>query len=77
MIDCTGECPGTEGEFKKFIDVMEDKDFDKKFPEMAKARRFGDGKMGVKKRFMNSLLKCTNFSQEAMAILNGKGGEMF
>ena len=82
VIDCTGECAGTREEFKQFIDVMEDKYFDKKFPEMAKARvwRMENGEWrweGVKKRFMNSLLKCTNFSQEAMAILNGKGGEVF
>ena len=38
VIDCTGECAGTEEEFKKFIDVMEDKDFEKKFPEMAKEK---------------------------------------
>ena len=82
VIDCTGECAGTREEFKQFIDVMEDKYFDKKFPEMAKARvwRMENGEWrweGVKTRFMNSLLKCTKFSQEAMAILNGNGGEMF
>ena len=49
VIDCTGECAGTREEFKQFIDVMEDKDFDKKFPEMAKARVWrmenGDGRV--------------------------------
>ena len=49
VIDCTGECAGTREEFKQFIDVMEDKYFDKKFPEMAKARVWrmenGDGRV--------------------------------
>ena len=39
MIDCAGECAGTEEEFKKFMEVMEDKDFDKKFPELAKVKK--------------------------------------
>ena len=49
VIDCTGECAGTEKEFKQFIDVIMDMDFDKKFPEMAKARVWrmenGDGRV--------------------------------
>ena len=105
VIDCTGECAGTEEEFKKFMDVMEDKDFDKKFPELAKVKRNQEkqenkvaeipldggesisgaedgGQEDVKTRFMNGLLKCTNFSQETMALLslvnpNGEGGDMF
>ena len=39
VIDCAGECAGTEEEFKKFMEVMEDKDFDKKFPELAKVKK--------------------------------------
>ena len=84
---------------------MEDKDFDKKFPELAKVKRNQEkqenkvaeipldggesisgaedgGREDVKTRFMNGLLKCTNFSQETMALLslvnpNGEGGDMF
>ena len=39
MIDCTGECVGTEEDFKQFMDVMYDKDFDKKFPKLAKEKQ--------------------------------------
>ena len=39
MIDCAGECAGTEEEFKHFMEVMEDKEFDKKFPELAKVKK--------------------------------------
>jgi len=35
VIDCTDDCPGTEEEFKHFREVMEDKDFGKKFPKIA------------------------------------------
>ena len=101
MIDCAGECAGTEEEFKKFMEVMEDKDFDKKFPELAKVKKSQekreskvaeiplDGgesvapmeeKEDVRTKFMKGLLKCTNFSQETMALLslmnpNNEGGE--
>jgi len=104
VIDCAGECAGTEEEFKKFMEVMEDKDFDKKFPELAKVKKSqekqeskvaeipldggesvspaeggGEAKEDVRTKFMNGLLKCTNFSQETMALLslmnpNGEGG---
>ena len=110
VIDCAGECAGTEEEFKKFMEVMEDKDFDKKFPELAKVKKSQekrenkvaeiplDGgesvseaedrgeekeeKEDVRTKFMKGLLKCTNFSQETMALLslmnpNGEGGESF
>ena len=109
VIDCAGECAGTEEEFKKFMEVMEDKDFDKKFPELAKVKKSqekqeskvaeipldggesvsgaesGGGeeeKEDVRTKFMKGLLKCTNFSQETMALLslmnpNGEGGESF
>jgi len=39
VIDCAGECAGTEDEFKHFMDVMEDKEFDQKFPELAKVKK--------------------------------------
>ena len=35
VIDCTDDCPGTEDEFKHFQEVMEDKDFAKKYPKIA------------------------------------------
>ena len=70
VIDCTGECAGTEEEFKKFMDVMYDKDFDKKFPELAKEKHRSRWQGDVKKRFKNDVLKCTNFSQETMALLS-------
>ena len=38
VMDCTGECAGTEAEFKHFMEVTNDKDFDKKFPELAKLK---------------------------------------
>jgi len=100
VIDCAGECAGTEEEFKKFMEVMEDKDFDKKFPELAKVKKSqekqeskvaeipldggesvapAEEKEDVRTKFMKGLLKCTNFSQETMALLslmnpNGEGG---
>ena len=82
VIDCIGECAGTEEEFKKFMDVMYDKDFEKKFPELAKEKQKIRWQGDVKKRFKNDVLKCTNFSQETMALLslvnpNGEGGDMF
>ena len=81
VIDCTGECVGTEEDFKQFMDVMYDKDFDKKFPELAKEKHKSRWQGDVKKRFKNDVLKCTNFSPETMALLslvnsNGEGGEM-
>ena len=81
VIDCTGECAGTEEEFKKFMDVMYDKDFDKKFPKLAKEKQKNRWQGDVKRRFKNDVLKCTNFSPETMALLslmnsNGEGGEM-
>ena len=108
VIDCAGECAGTEEEFKKFMEVMEDKDFDKKFPELAKVKKSqekqenkvaeipldggesvsgaegggGEEREDVRTKFMKGLLKCTNFSQETMALLslmnpNGEGGESY
>ena len=110
MIDCAGECAGTEEEFKHFMEVMEDKEFDKKFPELAKVKKSqekpkpaaampaedkmeeipseGEGieeeeeKDSVKTKFMNGLLKCTNFSQETKALLSlanpdSGGGEVW
>ena len=60
VIDCIGECAGTEEEFKKFMDGItmwvEDKDLDKKFPELAKVRAKVTGVM------VNGLLKCTWWS---------------
>ena len=75
---------------------MEDKDFDKKFPELAKVKMSQkkkaeetkedkmeeiplDGeppeeKEGVEKRFMNGLLKCTNFSTETKSMLSLASG---
>ena len=35
VIDCTDDCPGTEEEFKHFREVMDSKDFAKKFPKIA------------------------------------------
>ena len=82
VIDCTGECAGTEEEFKEFMDVMYDKDFEKKFPELAKEKQKIRWQGDVKRRFKNDVLKCTNFSPETMALLslvnpNEEGGEMF
>lgn len=36
VIDCTDGCPGTEEEFKHFREVMEDKEFASKYPEINK-----------------------------------------
>ena len=36
VIDCTEDCAGTEEEFKLFMNVMEDKEFATKYPELAK-----------------------------------------
>ena len=77
----TGECAGTEEEFKQFMDVMYDKDFDKKFPKLAKEKQKNRWQGDVKRRFKNDVLKCTNFSQKTIALLslvnpNEEGGEM-
>jgi len=44
VIDCTDECAGTEDEFKKFQEVMEDPDFAEKYPELDKIRKAGGKK---------------------------------
>ena len=78
VIDCTGECAGTEEEFKEFMDggilmwvakvkaKAKDFDFDfEKFPELAKVRAKVTGVM------VNGLLKCTwwsNFFQETRFV---------
>ena len=36
VIDCTDDCAGTEEEFKMFMTMMEDKDFETKYPTLAK-----------------------------------------
>ena len=69
VIDCIGECAGTEEEFKEFMDggipmwvakvkaKAKDFDFDfEKFPELAKVRAKVTGVM------VNGLLKCTWWS---------------
>merc|ERR1712106_1241394 len=38
VIDCTSDCSGSEDEFKLFMKVMEDPEFSKKYPELAKAK---------------------------------------
>ena len=80
VIDCIGECAGTEEEFKKFMDGItmwvEDKDLDKKFPELAKVRaKVRKEKLEKKLNFLtgviNGLLKCTwwsNFFQETRFV---------
>ena len=64
---------------------MEDKDFAIKFSGLwllaMLKKRVVRREEDVKQRFMNGLLKCTNFSQETMALLslvnlNEEGGEM-
>ena len=56
VIDCTPECAGTEDEFKLFMKVMEDPDFSKKYPELAKAKMGGNGG-GEKKDKMEDMEK--------------------
>ena len=48
VIDCTGDCPGTEEEFKHFREVMDSKDFAEKFPKIAALS--GRGKKPEKKQ---------------------------
>jgi len=77
VIDCTGDCPGTEEEFKHFREVVEDLDFANKYPRITEMAK---GKMTkkTKKMFLESLTKCKTFSEETlMEIQLAQGGMKF
>ena len=67
VIDCAGECAGTEEEFKKFMEVMEDKDFDKKFPELAKVKK-------SQEKQENKVAEIPLDGGESVSVAEGGGG---
>jgi len=84
VIDCTGDCPGTEEEFKNFREVMEDPDFATKYPKITEMAKWQIGKndktktKNTKKMFLESLTKCKTFSEETlMEIQLAQGGMKF
>merc|ERR1719342_974186 len=82
LIDCTDDCPGTEEDFGRFKEVMDDPDFSAKFPNIAGYWDIEEIKSGSKPQmeemFLESLTKCKTFSQETLVLLQlAQGGMSF
>merc|ERR1711892_92100 len=90
VIDCTSDCSGSEDEFKLFMKVMEDPEFSKKYPELAKAKMGNtkeddrgdmeeedtteESKPDPRAKFFSEIKKCTDFSDETLALVSMASG---